>query len=420
MKLMLYPNPFSLEPSRFHAGDSSQDLVAGTENLHVQRFDSWISAESLEPFWNDLLAESPSNTVFLTWEWLTAWWKAYGGSRRLLILTCIDRTGAMVGIAPLYCDRRPVVAGFSFRVLRFVGDGTHDSDNLNFIVRKGMEDSAIRAWSDWLERHHREWDLLELNSLPAESCFAPLMREESRRRRWIMMSDETPHALVCLPSEWPSYLALLSSTMRSLIQRRIRHLERHHRVSCWKCKTATDLTAALDQLFRLHGKRWDARGGPGAFVDDQRRDLLVDVTRRFMDRGWLDLWSLEVDGQVVAMEIGFRYHTTYYFFQAGFDPDWYQKSVGLVLKATIMRHLIENGVQFYDFLAGGDDYRFRWGPELRSYLSLRLTRSFSRGGLFIRLLGFTLSAKESLRRQIPASVWSFLRRSYRRFRPLQS
>ncbi|MGQ0666228.1 MAG: GNAT family N-acetyltransferase, partial [Nitrospiraceae bacterium] len=111
---------------------------------------------------------------------------------------------------------------------------------------------------------------------------------------------------------------------------------------------------------------------------------------------------------------------TYYFFQAGFDPDWYPKSVGLVLKATIMRHLIESGVQYYDFLAGGDDYRLRWGPELRSYLSLRLARSFSRGGFSIRLIGLALSVKEALRRHIPASAWAFLRRSYRRFRPLES
>jgi len=417
---MTQTNIGSFSPLRPRFSDSPPGTFAMVEDLRVERIDSWGSAHGLESLWNDLLAESTSNNVFLTWEWLNSWWKAYGGTRQLMILTCVDRAGALVGIAPLYCDHKPLVAGLSLRVLRFVGDGTHDSDNLNFIVRKGAEKLAIRAWSDWLKRHHQEWDLLELNSIPAESCFPSLMLQESQRRRWRVTSEGTPHALVRLPSEWSSYLTSLSGTMRSLIQRRIRYLERHHQVRYWKCKTTTDLAAALDQLFCLHGKRWETRGGPGAFVHEARRDLLVEVTRRFMERGWLDFWSLEVDGQVVATELGFHYGDTYYFFQAGFDPDWYSKSVGLVLKATIMRHLIESGVQFYDFLAGGDDYRLRWGPELRSYFSLRLARSFSRGGLSIRLIGLTLSVKEALRRQIPASAWASLRRSYRRFRPLQS
>ena len=34
--------------------------------------------ERLKPVWNALLAESASATTFLTWEWLTAWWSAYG------------------------------------------------------------------------------------------------------------------------------------------------------------------------------------------------------------------------------------------------------------------------------------------------------------------------------------------------------
>lgn len=416
--MMAYTNPIPLGPSRPRIPESSPGAFAKAEALHVERLDSLAAAEGLEHLWNNLLAESASNTVFLTWEWLTSWWKAYGGSRQLMILTCVDRDGALVGIAPLYCDRTLLVAGLSLRVLRFVGDGTHDSDNLNFIVRKGAEKPAIQAWSEWLDRHHREWDILELNSVPAESCFASVMLEESRERHWRVMSEETPHALVCLPREWSSYLALLSGTMRSLIQRRTRHLERHHQVRYWSCEKPPDLAPALEQLFRLHGKRWEARGGPGAFVHDQRRDLLVDVTQRFMARGWLDFWSLEVDGQVVATELGFRYGDSYYFFQAGFDPAWYPRSVGLVLKATILRRLIEAGVCYYDFLAGGDDYRLRWGPELRSHLSLKFARARSRGGLFLQLGSLTDSAKEALRRHIPAAAWTILRQLYRWVHPL--
>ena len=40
----------------------------------------------LRPEWEELLAASPSDTVFLTWEWLHTWWAHFAGRRRLLIL----------------------------------------------------------------------------------------------------------------------------------------------------------------------------------------------------------------------------------------------------------------------------------------------------------------------------------------------
>lgn len=412
-----HADPMVLEPSRPRAAGSSPGAVETTEELHVERLDGWAASGGLEHLWNDLLADSASRTVFLTWEWLTSWWNAYGGSRQLMILTCLDRAGTLVGIAPLYCDRAPFIPGLSLRVLRFIGDGTHDSDNLDFIVRRGSEKSAIRAWSEWLDHHQRDWDLLELNSLPAESCLASLILEESRRRRWHVVSRETPRALLCLPRDGSAYLASLSESMRSTIRNRTRHLERNYRVRFVRCESAADLASALQHLFRLHGKRWEARGGGGAFGHSQRRAFLKEVTERLQVRSWLDFWSLEVDDQVVATELGFCYGDTRYFLQAGFDPDWYPKNVGVVLRARILRHLIDGGVRYYDFLDGGDDYKFRWGAERRSYLSLRCARACSRGGLFLRLGGLADSAKEALRRHTPASAWTVLRKAFRWVRP---
>ena len=51
--------------------------------------------------WNKLLAETPSNNIFLTWEWLYTWARHYLGENRLhILLACED--DQIVGIAPLY------------------------------------------------------------------------------------------------------------------------------------------------------------------------------------------------------------------------------------------------------------------------------------------------------------------------------
>src|SRR5215467_7022622 len=88
--------------------------------------------------WQLLVSESAANTIFLTWEWITAWWSAYGAPGELRILTAFDEAGHLRGIAPL---RTQVVHkyGQSFRALSFIGDGSNDSDYLDFIVAPGYE-----------------------------------------------------------------------------------------------------------------------------------------------------------------------------------------------------------------------------------------------------------------------------------------
>src|SRR5688572_9241094 len=42
---------------------------------------------ALRQEWTDLLADSESDSLFLTWEWLHTWWTHFAGSRRLFIVT---------------------------------------------------------------------------------------------------------------------------------------------------------------------------------------------------------------------------------------------------------------------------------------------------------------------------------------------
>src|SRR5205807_8631901 len=74
----------------------------------------------LRTTWDRLVCESAANTIFLTWEWVTAWWAAYGSPGDLRILVFSDEDGVPRGIAPM---RRQVVerCGQKVAALAFVG-----------------------------------------------------------------------------------------------------------------------------------------------------------------------------------------------------------------------------------------------------------------------------------------------------------
>ena len=81
---------------------------------------------------------SAAGTTFLTWEWLSAWWAAYGAPSDLRVLTAVDDGGTLRGIAPL---RRQSTRryGQQYSALAFLGDGSNDSDYLDFIIERGFE-----------------------------------------------------------------------------------------------------------------------------------------------------------------------------------------------------------------------------------------------------------------------------------------
>ena len=67
--------------------------------MRIVLHDSFEQLRTLSAEWNRLLEGSCSDTIFLTWEWCEAWWKAYGNDRSLFVLTAWEGS-ELVGIAP--------------------------------------------------------------------------------------------------------------------------------------------------------------------------------------------------------------------------------------------------------------------------------------------------------------------------------
>jgi CelD/BcsL family acetyltransferase involved in cellulose biosynthesis len=380
--------------------------------LQLRAMNGWEEMQPVRSAWEELLAESASDTIFLTWEWLKSWWDAYGLGQPFF-LTGWD-SDRLAGIAPFY--RTPVgEATFTpLGLLRLVGDGSTDSDNLDFIVRRGLESDFLQAALDWLSDHSSEWDVLELSSIPAESGVASALEREAATRRWPCWRRETEHAIVPLPATPEEYFSGLSSNMRGSARSKVRRLESRHRVRLRRCENIEELPGALETLYQMHGSRWQLRDEPGNFLLPERRKFYAAMASEFLKRGWLDFWLLDVDERVVAAEFGFRYNGSYFFLQSGFDSEYAGESVGFVLKVQILRELIHQGVKYYDFLGGSDPYKYRWGAERRAYLKLCLARPRSRGALYLRVLRSTNQSKTWLRERLPASAWQFLRETRRR------
>lgn len=297
------------------------------------------SFDELRSEWS-ALAESRSS-IFATWEWSDVWWRHFGGGQKLLLHACRSADGRLVSVLPLYLwrARRP-------RVIRFLGHGP--GDELGPVHALGAEDVAARGLRVVLDM--LRWDVFFGEQLPVEERWSALLGASTWR--W-----EASPILRIPRGGWDEYLASRSSNFRQQLARRRRALEGTGAVG-FRLADETSLDRDLDTLFALHRVRWGSRQTD--FADTRFHRELAHTA---LERGWLRLWLLELDGRPVAAWHGFQVGEVTSYYQAGRDPAYERFSVGFVLLAHTLRAAIEEGATEYRFGRGAEGFKYRFTRE---------------------------------------------------------
>ncbi len=300
------------------------------------------SLDALRPGWPEL-AERTGN-VFATWEWLSTWWRHFGRNGQLIAGRVEADDGGPAVILPVYRSRLGALT-----VLRFLGHGP--SDRLGPIYAPGARATAAVALRRLLA--DSKWQLFVGDQLPAD--------EHWERQVDGRVLETAGNPLLRLDGlTWPDFLASVSKNLRDQIGRFERRLARDHELTYRLTEDPVRLQDDLDLLFALHGRRWSGErssfGGPNEAF---HRDFAVLA----LERGWLRLWFLELDGRPVAAWYGLRYAGTDSYYQAGRDPEFDRQSVGFVLLMHSLREAMADGMSEYRFLRGGEPFKYRFATD---------------------------------------------------------
>jgi CelD/BcsL family acetyltransferase involved in cellulose biosynthesis len=390
-------------------GTSFENMSGKPAAIRVDTYDSWPSLTELLPAWEEILAENPALSIFSTPEWLGSWWEAFGRNRKLAILAFSETTGKLLGLVPLYWEtsRHPLFG--RLKQLRLLGDGSLDSDNLDLILRPGSESVCVAELLRWIERQAKG-AVCRLNTLPGYSLSGHALSEQLASRGWPVRQAHSPNSVIPLPAKWESYVESLSPKFRQLIRRCARLMSQRN-IRLRRCESARELPQMLNTLFSLHQKRWTSVNEPGSFVSVERRNFYHRMAKAFLERGWLELWTLEFDGKPVAAQMNFRYRQTVYALQEGFDPELAVHQIGYVLRAGMLERFIRLGITHYDFLGGLSETKRRWGARPGTYLNFSFAAPWSIAGCYLALDKSAARSKEWLRQHLPRPAWDILHRA---------
>lgn len=137
------------------------------EDFRIDVVDDASAFAELRDEWNELLASSRSDCLFLTWEWLHTWWVHLGQGKRLFIVTVRDGSG-LVALAPLTMTRS-WIGPIGVPVLELAGTGSIGSDYLDFIADSARETTALEALATFLAETGLS---LRLSSVKEDSLIA--------------------------------------------------------------------------------------------------------------------------------------------------------------------------------------------------------------------------------------------------------
>lgn len=317
--------------------------------------------------WDALLRRRDTDTIFLTHEWQSTWWRFFAPGREPLLLTLRDQ-GELVGIAPLY--RQKLEDGRT--VIQLVG-GTDISDYLNFIVLPDYRGHFYRIVLEFLTTEVTDWDEIDLHCIPAVTPYQPLREAAQTQGLIIQRLVEDVCPIISLPATWDDYLVMLNKKQRHELRRRLRRAEQEAEVQWCITSDPAQLAEDVGSFFALH--RQSSPDKEDFMNDPAMQGFFHEVARFSLAQGWLELSFLLINGQKAASMFCFAYHKRTLVYNSGYDPQRFGSlSPGIVLLAYHIRDSIVKGRTAFDFLRGDEAYKYRFGGQNTEVFQITMRR----------------------------------------------
>jgi CelD/BcsL family acetyltransferase involved in cellulose biosynthesis len=311
--------------------------------------DSQFTLESFDSIysdWEKLQDESPAGSFFSSPEWSKTWWQQFGSGTELH-LGAVRQQGKIIGIAPLRTNGN---------VASFIGS-SDVCDYLDFVVEPGNEESFFHALLDNLKTK----GVLRLNLAPLrpDSTVIKSLVKIAPRQAWqVSCSHEDVSVELDLPTKWEDYLQLLSGKQRHELKRKLRRLDEEGKLNY---RHSTDASRDdIDIFLRLFR---DSRQDKAAFLTPQMESFFRAAADVMAEQGLLRLNILELDKKPVAATVCFDYKDTVYLYNSGYEPEYGWLSVGVISKALCIKDSIERNRKRFDFLKGGEGYKYHLGGQ---------------------------------------------------------
>lgn len=195
------------------------------------------------------------------------------------------------------------------------------------------------------------------------------------------------------------YEARKNGRSRKDLRRKLRRLQEHGEVAFQHFTTPADVATHLPTAFDLYRRRAETQYRGTLWHTPAGQQLLQAWAQHLARRGWMDLTILSVDTHPLAFCFGFHNTADYFHYGVAFDPapTFARYSPGLLLTEHLVMRALEHGFRRYDFLLGGEGYKYLWATDERTVYTRLFARPSTISTLQTALLHTGLRLRQFLR-----------------------
>lgn len=368
------------------------------DKVRIEFINAEKSFYKLSARWDELAAVAGS-PVYMTFEWISTWWKHFGKHpKRSPFILAIYSDEQLIGIAPFYKGESslgPVTlqtrlhlmgCGVSPNEMFGFSDDYGYSDFLDIIVHPDYEDPVADFLATFLKQNKMEADVVCFQQVSDESFVVRKMLPRLKEQQLdyeLERTDECP--FITLPDSMETYLEEIGSSSR---RRRFRkNLEpAGKKYELEEVSSIERVREGIEILYKLHQERWNELGYPGAFFDTRYYNFIKDISEIAFKKGWLWFKIAKDEEGVAAVRWTLNYNNRFFDCITAFDisSPSAEYSPGLGLLAVLIEDAIEMNASRIELLRGTERYKFdftkksryNWRISLNFYREKSKFRSF--------------------------------------------
>jgi CelD/BcsL family acetyltransferase involved in cellulose biosynthesis len=306
----------------------------------------------LEEEWNYLLTQTPSKTVFQTFEWSFTWWCAVGSynSGAELHVLAVREDGEPRAIVPLMIQNKS-----SHRVLTFLSAPYADYHDI--IFKQTSKYQTLAEIMEYLAAEHEIWDQIDLDEIPEVSSLLMYYRQVQKKAPCSRLTLQT--GTICPRLYLTNDALFAKSANRKEYLIKIRRLSRLGQLKCYHHFSPESIRSRLPLFKAMHRKEWNNHSNTiGPFEDPDVARFFSKLVDSMSPRGWVMLTELVLDAWPIAYYFSFAYERTYWAYRTCFETELARYSPGHVMLRYILHYLKQEGYAVFDFMRGGYGYKY--------------------------------------------------------------
>jgi hypothetical protein len=330
--------------------------------LRVVRYEG---LHRLPASYDSLFREARASSLFHTKQWFHNFQETVVRPGEAVVIYGVEPDGAGSPVAALLMWRQEKRSSF-FAARKLDSLSNYYTSLFGPVIARGSAQpcDVVTALAAAIGRERRDWDLIDLKPLDAESSFYELFVPALRDAGMVVQTYFCfgNWYLEVAGRSYAQYVDSLPSVLKKNIPYNARRLERSGgRVVI--ITSGDEMAKELEHYERVYNASWK---NPEPYPQ-----FIPGLIRTAASEGWLRMGLVYVGGEPAAAQIWLVHAGVASIYKIAYDERFAKFSLGTVLTARLMQHVIDiDKVGVVDYLSGDDAYKSQWMSHRRERMGI--------------------------------------------------